>query len=62
MPFTSSHTGREEIMEYNLRPLNASTQRETLPKISLCIDSWRFIYSPKMIAMANNQKRNHRSI
>ena len=62
MPFTFSHTGREEIMEYNLRPLNASTQRETLLKISLCIDSWRFIYSPKMIAMANNQKRKHRSI
>lgn len=62
MPFTSSHTGREENMEYNIRPFIASTQRETLPKISLCIDNRRYIYSPKMIAMANNQKRKHRSI
>ena len=56
MPFTSSHTGSEEYMEYIFRPLNASIQRETLPKISPCIDNRRFIYSPKMIAMANNQK------
>ena len=62
MPFTSPHTGREEYMEYIFRPLNASIQRETLPKISPCIDNRRFIYSPKMIAMANNQKRKHRSI
>ena len=46
MPFTSPHTGREEYMEYIFRPLNASIQRETLPKISLCIDIRRFIYSP----------------